>query len=103
MPLTAGFFGKFYILATGVASALWVPIGVLVVTSAIGLFYYLRIIVTMYAPLVQDTPVSPPSIAPSWSWAGGIALAVLTLLLVCLGIYPAPLMSIIRLTVSSLL
>jgi NADH-quinone oxidoreductase subunit N len=103
MPLTAGFFGKFYILATGVASALWVPLGVLVVTSAIGLFYYLRIVVTLYAPLVQDTPVSPPVLAPSWSWAGGIILAVLTLLLVGLGIYPAPLISIIRFTVSSLL
>jgi NADH-quinone oxidoreductase subunit N len=103
VPLTAGFFGKFYILAAGVASALWVPVGFLVVTSALGLFYYLRIVVTLYAPLAQEDSVPPSWPAPSWSWGGGVALAALTLLLVWLGVYPAPLLSMIRVTVVSLL
>jgi NADH-quinone oxidoreductase subunit N len=103
MPLTIGFFGKFTILASGVASALWVPVGVLVITSAIALFYYLRIVVTMYAPLGQNMFVSPAVSLSAWFWADRIVLAVLTLLLVFLGIYPAPLWSIIRLSVASLL
>jgi NADH-quinone oxidoreductase subunit N len=103
VPLTAGFFGKFYILTAGVASALWVPVGFLVLTSAIGLFYYLRIVVTLYAPLAQGDSVPPSWSAPSWSWGGGVALAALTLLLVWLGVYPAPLLSMIRVTVTSLL
>ena len=46
--VTAGFIGKFYIVAAGASSAMWPLIVILVVTSAIGLFYYLRIIVVMY-------------------------------------------------------
>jgi NADH-quinone oxidoreductase subunit N len=87
----------------GVASALWVPVGFLVVTSAIGLFYYLRIVVILYAPLAQGEPGSPPMSAPSWSWSGGVALTALTLLLLWLGVYPAPLLSMIRITIASLL
>ncbi|HWT80900.1 MAG TPA: NADH-quinone oxidoreductase subunit N, partial [Candidatus Methylomirabilis sp.] len=42
IPLTAGFVGKFFVLSAAVGSALWIPVFVLVVGSAIGLFYYLR-------------------------------------------------------------
>ena len=49
IPLTAGFIGKFYVLAAGVGSALWLLVVVLVVTSAVGLFYYLRVIVALYS------------------------------------------------------
>ena len=50
IPVTAGFIGKFYIVAAGASSAMWALIIILVITSAIGLFYYLRIIVVMYGP-----------------------------------------------------
>ena len=50
IPLTAGFVGKFYLFAVGVNAALWVPVAVLVGTSVIGLYYYLRVILTLYTP-----------------------------------------------------
>jgi NADH-quinone oxidoreductase subunit N len=49
IPLTAGFLGKFYLLLSGVGSALWVLVIVLVVSSAIGLFYYLRVVFAMFS------------------------------------------------------
>jgi NADH-quinone oxidoreductase subunit N len=107
IPLTAGFVGKFYILAAGVGSALWTLVITLVVSSAIGLYYYLRIVVTMY---LQPTPEQgQPADAPRWptaalTWpaAGGVVLAVLTLLLVWLGVYPAPLLATIQAVVAGL-
>jgi NADH-quinone oxidoreductase subunit N len=44
IPLTAGFIGKFYVLGSGVQQHLWLPVIVLVLSSVIGLYYYLRII-----------------------------------------------------------
>jgi NADH-quinone oxidoreductase subunit N len=72
-----------------------------VLNSAIGLFYYLRLIVTMYAAPVPATPPNPG--VPAWSLASGIVLTTLTLLLVWLGIYPLPFIAMIRLSVASLL
>jgi NADH-quinone oxidoreductase subunit N len=94
IPLTAGFFAKFYVLLAGVGSALWLLIVVLVANSVIGLFYYLRVIVTIYQPVqpaAGEAPIAyPHGPAPSASIVGGIALAVLTLLLVWIGVDPGP-------------
>ncbi|WP_312389604.1 NADH-quinone oxidoreductase subunit NuoN, partial [Stutzerimonas nitrititolerans] len=48
IPLTAGFIGKFYVIASGVESQLWWLLGALIIGSAVGLFYYLRVMVTLY-------------------------------------------------------
>ena len=100
IPVTAGFIGKFYIVAAGAASSLWSLIVILVVTSAIGLVYYLRIIVAMYerAPGLEAQPVRP---ARRLS-AGGLALIVLTALLLWFGIFPKPLVAAIRGAVAAL-
>lgn len=98
IPLTAGFIGKFYIVAAGAGSALWFLVITLVVNSAIGLFYYLRIIVAMYSHPSEE--IVPP--APSLSPSGGLVLAVLTVLLIWLGVYPGPLIDIIRTMVVSI-
>ena len=47
IPLTAGFIGKFYIISVGIQSQLWWLITALVIGSAIGIYYYLRIIFAM--------------------------------------------------------
>ena len=99
IPLTAGFVGKFYIIAAGVGSALWWLVVILVVNSAIGLFYYLRIIVTMY----KSASTEGHYVVPSFSVTGTIALAVLMVLLFWLGLYPAPLIRTIQSSVASLI
>ena len=47
IPLTAGFIGKFYIVAAGVNANQWLLVVMLAVNSAIGLYYYIKIIATM--------------------------------------------------------
>jgi len=94
IPITAGFVGKFYLLAAGLESSLRLLVVVLVASSAIGLFYYLRIIITLYAP--PETGRQGAAIAPAVSLAGGVALTALTFLLIWLGAYPAPLLRLIQ-------
>ncbi len=100
IPLTAGFVGKFYVMAAGISSHLWLLVISLVVSSLIGLFYYLRIIATMFSKDLGNLRSGDPDL--TGSVAAGLALALLTLLLVFLGIYPAPLIEIIDKMVSSL-
>jgi NADH-quinone oxidoreductase subunit N len=100
IPLTAGFVGKFFVLAAGVGSALWALVIVLVVSSAIGLYYYLRIVVAMYLQPLAEQAAPPAPLA--WPLAGSLVLAVLTLLLVWLGVYPAPLINMIQAAAASL-
>ena len=93
IPLTVGFIGKFYIFLAGVESALWVLLGVLVIGSGIGLYYYLRIVYCMLLPATDTKPL-PLTGMQSLSSQG--VLVVLFILLVVLGIYPAPVMNIIE-------
>jgi NADH-quinone oxidoreductase subunit N len=93
IPLTAGFVGKFYVLSAGVGSTLWLLVVTLVINSAIGLYYYIRIIVVMYSE--RDEAEAAPNI-PSFALGGGIILAVLLLLLVWFGVFPASIMDVIK-------
>jgi NADH-quinone oxidoreductase subunit N len=59
LPLTAGFIGKFYLVRAGAGEALWALIIILVLTSALSLYYYARVIVAMYVqrPAVEGAEV----------------------------------------------
>ncbi|MCX5757777.1 MAG: NADH-quinone oxidoreductase subunit N, partial [Candidatus Hydrogenedentes bacterium] len=91
IPLTAGFIGKFYLVAAGANSARWLLVFALVINSAIGLFYYLRIILALIAE--PDTEQEPATKLPPVEWVGGSILACLTFALVAIGVYPAPLIA----------
>ena len=47
IPLTLGFMAKFYLVMAAVSQQLWLVLTVLVISSIIGLFYYLRVIMAM--------------------------------------------------------
>ena len=92
IPLTVGFIGKFFIIAAGAGARLWTLLFVLVAGSIISFFYYLRIMIAMFR---EREGAAPPARA-SFSLPGGVALSVLTLLLVWLGVYPTPLVAMIQ-------
>jgi len=97
IPATMGFLGKFYILASGANAAAWPLIVILVVTSVAGLFYYLRIVVALFAdPPEHAAPLE------GLSRGGVLVLAVLAMLLIWLGVYPSPLLDLIRASLASL-
>jgi len=104
IPLTAGFIGKFYVVSAGIGSALWLLVIILVVNSAIGLFYYLRIVVAMYqSPDEMKGIEIVPLSAASVSFADRVVLAGLMLALLWLGVYPAPLIRMIQATAARLI
>jgi NADH-quinone oxidoreductase subunit N len=88
IPLTAGFLGKFYVLTAGAAESRWVLLFTLIVSSTVGLFYYLRIVVVMYGRPADPGTIRDASILPL-PLPATIALAALTGLVFLLGVYPA--------------
>lgn len=100
IPLTAGFIGKFFLFAAAAKSQLWILIGALVVGSAIGIYYYLRVIVAFYqraeGPVIMPG-ATPSTIPPSQrvGLAGYLALIVLSVAVLALGMFPAPFIKII--------
>jgi NADH-quinone oxidoreductase subunit N len=94
IPLTAGFVGKFYVITVGAQARLWWLVITLVITSGVGLFYYLRIIVVMFSPPSEDEtlPLRPASIAVP----GALVLGAMTILLIWIGCSPESLLSLIR-------
>ncbi|MFL6200568.1 MAG: NADH-quinone oxidoreductase subunit N [Thermoanaerobaculia bacterium] len=85
IPLTGGFVGKLYLFAAAIEAG-WTWVAVIgVITSAISLYYYFRIVVYMYQrDPVQSTPIalrSPALVA---------VIAFCALLTVLLGVVPQP-------------
>ena len=94
IPITAGFIGKFYAIKAGVDAQLWLLLGTVVVGSAIGLYYYLRVMVTSF--------LTAPGMArydAQFDWgerASGIMVLALTAAMFFLGVYPQPVIEMIQ-------
>lgn len=94
IPLTAGFIGKFYVIAAGVEAQLWWLLGAMVLGSAIGVFYYLRVMVTLF---MREPNMHRHDAPFDWGQgAGGIMLLVVALLVFVLGVYPQPLLELVQ-------
>ncbi|AYF86966.1 NADH-quinone oxidoreductase subunit NuoN [Pseudomonas sp. DY-1] len=94
IPLTAGFIGKFFVIAAGVESGLWWLLGAMVLGSAIGVFYYLRVMVTLF--LVEPNLRRHDADLHWAQRAGGIMLLFVALLAFFLGVYPQPLLDLVQ-------
>src|SRR5215831_10685456 len=83
IPMTGGFFAKFYVFSAALrANLIWLTI-IGVLNSAIGAYYYLRIIVVMYMRDSRtEVPVTPISFSLS------VALAASIIATLYLGILP---------------
>jgi NADH-quinone oxidoreductase subunit N len=81
-------------VVAGVGSALWILVVILVVTSTIGLYYYLRIIVAMF--IHQPETRVAARLPTALSLPAALTLAALALLLVWLGVVPAPLLDLLQ-------
>ena len=84
IPLTVGFIAKFYLVAAGVDGAAWILVWALIVGSAIGIYYYLRIVFSMTKRPEAETQAHPIA------WEGLVAVVVLGISIVVLGVFPAP-------------
>jgi NADH-quinone oxidoreductase subunit N len=84
IPMTGGFFAKFYVFNAAVkANLIWLTI-IGVVNGGVGAYYYLRIIVMMYMrESRKEVPVTPVP------FALGIALATCLVATLYLGLFPS--------------
>ncbi len=88
IPFTAGFIGKFYIIALTVEAGRWWLLAGIILGSAIGLFYYLRVMVTLY---LVEPGMRRRDATNDWGVrAGGLVVIGLALLVLLLGLYPTP-------------
>jgi NADH-quinone oxidoreductase subunit N len=93
LPITAGFFGKFYVFKAAINSKLiWLAV-LMTVNSAIGAYYYLRVIVVMYMREHKgDVPVDA---ATSLSPTAAMVVAVAALATLYLGLLPNHVLGIV--------
>src|SRR6267378_1753613 len=85
LPVTAGFFGKFYIFKAAVNSHLiWLAV-LMAINSIIGAYYYLRLIVVMY--MREPSPESTPAIAV-FPLTVNLVLTITALGTVYFGLFP---------------
>ena len=83
IPITGGFFAKFYVLNAALKSGLVGLAIILVLNSAVGAYYYLRIIVMMYMREPRgEVPVRAVPVA------AGLAIAICVLATLYLGVFP---------------
>jgi NADH-quinone oxidoreductase subunit N len=86
LPVTAGFFGKFYVFKAAVNSNLiWLAV-LMAVNSIIGAYYYLKVIVAMYMrEPSEDSAATAPIAFPA---TVNIVLAVSAIGTVYFGLFP---------------
>jgi NADH-quinone oxidoreductase subunit N len=88
IPLTTGFISKFYLVLAGVRSGLWILAFSLVINTVISLFYYLRVIKTMFTASETEPYFNLPIM-------GNLILAIVVIGILLLGILPSFLTEII--------
>ena len=90
IPLTGGFLGKLYVVLAGAGAGLWWLLVVLVISSAIGLFYYLRVATIMFhRPTGRE-------LTPPLGRSDTVALGFLSVVILVLGVYPGPLIALLQ-------
>lgn len=92
VPLTAGFLGKLFIFEAAMQQEHYVLVVLGVITVAAGFYYYLKVVRAMY--WLQPADPDAPGIE-----VGGLSkltIATLCALIIWLGVYPAPLLALLR-------
>jgi NADH-quinone oxidoreductase subunit N len=94
IPLTAGFIGKFYVMAAGVDAKLWILLGAVVFGSAVGLYYYLRLMITLFLPDPEGRQFNAPL---NWGQqTGGYMAIAFMLLMLAIGVFPGPVLQLVQ-------
>ena len=90
VPLTAGFFGKFFIFAAAVAHHQTLLIVVGILTVACGFYYYLKVVRAMYwQPASSNEKISATGLSRAM-------ISALILAIIWFGIYPQPILNALK-------
>ncbi|MGZ3652078.1 MAG: proton-conducting transporter transmembrane domain-containing protein, partial [Bdellovibrionota bacterium] len=89
-PPTAGFVGKYYLFSGALAAGETTLVFIAVLTSAVSVFYYLRLVVLMY---MEDGKEIAPFRASYFAYA---AVAICLILTIQYGLLPGPLLHAVK-------
>jgi NADH-quinone oxidoreductase subunit N len=93
LPVTAGFFGKFYVFKAAINSNLiWLAV-LMAINSVIGAYYYLRVIVVMY--MREHKGDVPADSARSLSPTAAMVVVVAVAATIYLGLFPNHILRIV--------
>lgn len=91
LPPAVGFVGKVYLFTALAQAEAWILLAIAAAGSAIAFFYYVRFATRVFVkPAETGDPPAPPGDATR------VLLIVCVLLIVALGIYPEPLIGLVR-------
>jgi len=93
MPITAGFFGKLYVFKAAINSKLIWLVVLMTINTAIGAYYYLRLIVVMY--MREHKGDVPAEAATSLSPTAAMVVVVAVLATLYLGLLPNHVLGIV--------
>ena len=92
MPLTVGFIGRFLLILLGVTAELWWLMAAVVIGSALGLYFYARLVINLYLrPNCRDDQlVNNPLMNIKWQdfRLSEVLIAISALLIIICGVYP---------------
>ncbi len=92
IPLTAGFWGKFFMFQSALIAGLsWWLIAIAFISVAAGFYYYLKVVRAMYWHSPKNN-AAEPLVVPTIT---RLVLILLTAVILVLGIYPQPVMDLL--------
>jgi NADH-quinone oxidoreductase subunit N len=97
IPLTAGFIGKFYVIVAAMtfqSSWGWAMLAAIVAGSAVGIYFYLRVMVNLYL-----TKPGMHKFEAQLGWGqhtSGLMVLCASALVVYIGVYPETLMQLVQ-------
>ena len=90
VPLTVGFFGKFFVFSLAVNAQLWWGVGIAIIAAAAGFYYYFKVIRAMWwSEPIHTKPIVLPTISQ-------FCIAGLTLAVLILGFWPQSIASLLH-------
>ena len=91
VPPTAGFFGKLFIVKATIGAGLYPLAVILLLNSALGAYYYLKVLVYMY---MREPAPGAPIATPMRSGYVAAALLITAAAVLALGLFPTTSMSV---------
>ena len=86
IPLTAGFITKLFAILAAVQGTNWFLVAMIILGSAIGLFYYLRVMLTLFK---RPKEFIEFDVSGQWGMRmGGIMVIAVTVVVILFGILP---------------
>ncbi|MBJ7258981.1 MAG: NADH-quinone oxidoreductase subunit N [Chthoniobacterales bacterium] len=92
LPLTVGFLGKLFIFECAVQQQHYILVALGVIAVSAGFYFYLKVIRAMY----WQQPADPDAPEIKTGPLAKFTIAALCALIIWLGVYPAPLLALIR-------